>query len=243
MEVIKKPLYDLCYDKNKFIEYLIEKKEVASNEETISRIFQPFDDKAALKIIRKRNREQQETLGIYFDEDANIEDMMRKINYLNEEEIKILVEILTKIGFSISNFQLLINHLQKIAKTCSDKDNTPPLMKQREKLIQTRKENLQKLNEFKTEIAEFQDLKTYDKIATILDFKSSTQNCFDKLSTHREFVKEKQIFEKKFEMKELAKKLEYCNDLVVTTLEGSPSKTNLVDPFQNDIIDNWKFQV
>ena len=44
-------------------------------------------------------------------------------------------------------------------------------------------------------------------------------------------------------MKELADTLENFNDVVVTTLEGSPSITNLVDPFQNDIIDNLKFQV
>jgi hypothetical protein len=233
LEAIKKPLYDLCYDKDKFIKYLLEEKKIESNYETILRIFESFNDEAQLTTIKERNRTEQEAFGIYFDEDGNIQNLMKKINYLSDMEINVLVKIFSEIGFAISTFQLLVNYLEQITKCFNDMKKIP-LLKERDKHIKEREQNLKKLNEFKEKITKLQNLKTYDQISKILDFKSSTESCFNELSNYREFVIENQIFEKKFEMKLLADTLENVTDVLEMTLESSPTITNL----DLDIIDD-----
>jgi hypothetical protein len=236
-EAIKTPLYDLCYDKHKFIKYLLEEKKIESTYETISKIFESFDDEAKSTTIEDRNQIEQEAFGIYFDEDGNIQNLMKKINYLSDTQIKVLVKILSEIGFAISTFQLLVNYLKEITKSLNDM-KTIPLIKERDKHIEERKQNLQKLNEFKKKITELQNLKTYDQISKILDFKISSESCFNELSKYREFVKENQIFEKKFEMKLLADTLKNFTDVLEMTFESSPPITNL----DLDIIDDLELK-
>ena len=165
MDIIKQPLYDLCYDRDKFIKYLINEKKVKSNYETILKIFQSFqneliDNNRSLPTVKRRiqicrNQNDLEKLGIYFDSNetnSNSDNLIKNTNCLTDDEVKILAEISTEIGFSVASFPALVKinpmtlndynddqHRIENSEELKKNKEEKPLLKKFEELIKRRK--------------------------------------------------------------------------------------------------------
>ncbi len=229
LDIVRKPLYDLGYDTEKCIEFLLKEKNIKSNNETIFKIFKCFESEPSGSYNFNRNQQELENLGIHFRQDEENADSIKKLNYLTEEQVKVLAEILKEIGFSISSFQLLVTYLKEI-KAIESKDQANKnekvvseqtsfgderLIKKREKLIQERKNYFDCFKNLRKKISSNSSLKLYDNLNNILDFKGGV---FNKLSDHKKFVEEKKIYEKTFIMKKLSTQLE---NYEINTTENS----------------------
>jgi hypothetical protein len=218
LDIIRKPLYDLGYDTEKFIDFLLKEKNIKSNNETILQIFKCFESEPSGSNNFKRNQQELENFGIHFRQDEeNGDSMIKKLNYLTEEQVKVLAEILKEIGFSISSFQLLVSYLKEI-KTVDIKNQANKneieqssfgderLIKKREKLIQDRKSYFDTFKKYRNKISSNSSLKLFDNLSKSLDF---TGKVFNELADHKKFVnKDNKIFENTFIMKKLSSQLE-----------------------------------
>jgi hypothetical protein len=87
LDIIRKPLYDFGYDREKFIDFLLKEKNIKSNNETILQIFKCFESEPSGSNNFKRNQQELENFGIHFRQDEeNADTMIKKLNYLTEEQ-------------------------------------------------------------------------------------------------------------------------------------------------------------
>ena len=253
----------------KFINYLINEKKIKSNYETILKIVKSLlnetsDNNRSLPTHKFSDPDDLEKLDIYFDPNEKNSDnnLIKTIKYLTVDEVKVLAEISTEIGFSVASFQALVklipmtlsdynddNDLTENSEELKNNNEEKPLLKKFDELIKSRKETHEKLESQRKKINKIEiSLKIYDKIKEILDFKNSRNECHYELISHREFIKSKKILENTFVMKKLPNKLESLNENpnddnlnIDKDLASLPKLTSLVVKPDYDITDDFEF--
>ena len=100
-------------------------------------IHEIHEEKYLSKFDEELVEEFKLAMGIFLDKnDTNLVD---KLDHLNENQIKILVEISTEIGFSIQSILLLVQYLQELTNRKAEKINDDkPLELERDQLIRER---------------------------------------------------------------------------------------------------------
>ena len=112
-ELIKERLYSLNYDKVKFIDYLLKKQAIDSQQKDILINF--FDRNYSSDVSIERNEAEYIKLGILFDKIKvnHLDEFHSQLKKINDDDIRRLVEISTKFGFELPFFYSLFIEIEQ----------------------------------------------------------------------------------------------------------------------------------
>ena len=248
LEIVKKPLYDLCYVNEKFVDYLLRRENMKTDSKTLQAIF----EKVELNNLstNPRNREQLKQLGLlHYESDKAL---MNRLGCLYDHEVETFIRVSAEIGFSLPNFVSLLLYLNEITKKTNiilNKEDglERPFQLKLDSIIKRRETNFQAFNKRKETVNKMQALlNTYDKVIKILDFKDNRSDYIEELDKFRKFVNRKDILAKPFFMKQLSEitleNYTVKEDVPNEVLDSKKELNNNVQKPQNEITYNFEFE-